>query len=398
MKLLSEAWVMNRLKQLRLSGFLGFLNAFLWLGLLAVVVSSCTVPQVSAEERLFLDLSVEAINHIVLPMEEFEGTQVGGLSAIAYDRDRNQYYALSDDRQRPRFYTLSLALKPSGIKAAMVEAVTDLQDQDGNSIAPLDAEGMVLTPSRSLIVSSEGSPQQKIPPKLQEFDLETGHLKTNFRIPERYLLASQDGEISDPQTQGIQENIGFEALTLSAPGGSYEPFRLFAATEGPLYQDLDVDPDIPFKNRWLHYLIDPNFVGTGQSTLLSEHLYSMDPAPLGALLNGLSEILSIDVGGHFLAIERAFGLQGLSIKLYQLATGVASDVSAIATLKGDTSGITPIRKRLVADLTPLEPDNLEAMTLGPKLSDGRQSLIMVSDNNFDDRQETQIWLFTLSGL
>lgn len=325
-----------------------------------------------------------------------KGLRWGGLSAIAYDRDRNQYYALSDDRQRPRFYTLSLDLTPSSIKSAVVEAVTDLNDQDGHSIAPLDAEGMVLTPSRSLIVSSEGSPQQKIPPKLQEFDLETGHLKTNFRIPDRYLLAS--GENSDDQTQGIQENIGFEALTLSAPGGSYEPFRLFAATEGPLYQDLDVDPDIPFKNRWLHYLIDPNFVGTGQSTLLSEHWYSMDPAPLGALLNGLSEILSIDVGGHFLGIERAFGLQGLSIKLYQLATGVASDVSAIATLKGDTSGITPIRKQLVADLTPLEPDNLEAMTLGPKLSNGRQSLIMVSDNNFDNRQETQIWLFTLSGL
>ena len=63
--------------------------------------------------------------------------------------------------------------------------------------------------------------------------------------------------------------ICFEALTISAPAGSYEPFRLFVATEGPLYQDLDIDPDIPFKNRWLHYLIDPN-----QYTLLSEHVYT----------------------------------------------------------------------------------------------------------------------------
>ena len=373
-----------------------FLRICLCLGLLGVTISGCTIPQVSAEDRLFLDLSVEPLDHVVLPMEEFAGTQVGGLSAIAYDRDLNHYYVLSDDRQRPRFYTLSLDLDATGIDRVTLKAVTELQDDAGNSMAPLDAEGMVLTPNRSLIVSSEGSPRQKISPALQEFDLETGRLKTSFPIPARYLLGTKDGETFDTQTQGIQENIGFEALTISAPGGPYEPFRLFAATEGPLYQDLDVDPEIPFKNRWLHYLIDPN--GTGQSTLLAEHWYSMDTAPLGAVLNGLSEILSIDVGGHFLAIERAFGLQGLSIKLYQVTTGVASDVSAIASLQGNTSGITPIRKQLLADLTALQPDNLEAMTLGPRLQDGSQSLLMVSDNNFDTRQETQIWLFKLTGV
>ena len=377
-----------------------FLRVWLCLGLLGLTVNSCTIPQVNAEDRLFLDLSVEPIDHVVLPMEEFASTQVGGLSAIAYDRDPNQYYVLSDDRQRPRFYTLALELSPTGIGDVTIKAVTDLLDNAGSSMAPLDAEGMVLTPKRSLIVSSEGSPQQKIPPALQEFDLETGRLTTSFPIPARYLLDTKngetDGETFDTQTQGVQENIGFEALTISAPGGSYEPFRLFAATEGPLYQDLDVDPEIPFKNRWLHYLVDPN--GTEQSTLLSEHWYSMDTAPLGAVINGLSEILSVDVGGHFLALERAFGLQGLSVKLYQVTTGVASDTSAISSLQGDISGITPIRKQLLADLTPLNPDNLEAMTLGPKLQDGSQSLLMVSDNNFDDRQETQIWLFKLTGL
>lgn len=376
---------------------------------LGLFLGSCTVSQVNAEQRLFLDLSVTAVDRVVLPMDEFEGTQVGGLSAIAYDRDsasadlsvRSQYYALSDDRRRPRFYTLSLDLSPTAINDVTVEAVTDFKDADGNSIAPLDAEGMALTPSRSLIVASEGSFQQQILPQLQEFDLETGRLKTSFRLPERYLFGpepdSDEDQTADQtagtQTQGVQENIGFEALTISAPGGSYEPYRLFVATEGPLYQDLDLDPEIPFKNRWLHYLIDPN-----QSTLLSEHWYAMDDAPLGAVVNGLSEILSIDGAGHFLALERAFGLQGLSVKLYQLASGVATDTSAIATLKGDISGITPIRKRLIADLTPLGPDNLEAMTLGPRLSDGSQSLILVSDNNFDNRQETQIWLFKLAGL
>ncbi|MBT9312773.1 esterase-like activity of phytase family protein [Leptothoe kymatousa] len=371
----------------------------LWATIIGLLIAGCAVPQVSAEERLFLDLSVEPVDHVVLPMESFDGTEVGGLSAIAYDRKRNQYYALSDDRQQPRVYTLALELSPTAINDAKLTSVTLLKDENGAAIAPLDAEGLALTPSNSLIISSEGSFRQQIPPKLQEFDLATGQLKNTLRLPDRYLFGTDsDGNAPKQQTQGIQENIGFEALTISAPGGSYEPFRLFAATEGPLYQDLDLDPEIPFKNRWLHYLIDPNSEGLGRSTLLSEHWYPMDDAPLGAVVNGLSEILAIDVGGHFLALERAFGLQGLSVKLYQLATGVATDTSAIATLQGDISGITPIRKQLVADLTPLAPDNLEAMALGPTLKDGSPSLILVSDNNFDSRQETQIWLFKLIGL
>ncbi|MEM6254770.1 MAG: esterase-like activity of phytase family protein [Cyanobacteria bacterium P01_D01_bin.156] len=362
------------------------------------LLSSCAIPQVSAEERLFLDLSVEPMDHVVLPMESFDGTEVGGLSAIAYDRNQNQYYALSDDRTQPRFYTLTLDLSPDAINDVTIKAVTLLKDENGDAIAPLDAEGLVLTPSNTLIISSEGSFKQQIPPKLQEFDLATGQLKNTLRLPDRYLFGeTTDSTAKADQTQGIQENIGFEALTISAPGGPYEPFRIFAATEGPLYQDLDLDPDIPFKNRWLHYLIDAA-AGTGQSTLISEHWYPMDEAPLGAVINGLSEILSIDVGGHFLALERAYGLQGLSVKLYQLATGVATDTSAIDTFQGDISTLTPIRKQLVADLTPLNPDNLEAMTLGPRFKDGSQSLLLVSDNNFDNRQETQIWLLKLAGL
>ena len=38
----------------------------------------------------------------------------------------------------------------------------------------------------------------------------------------------------------------------------------------------------------------------------------------------------------------------------------------------------------------LTPDNVEGRTLGPELSDGRQTLILVSDNNFNLSQVTQL--------
>jgi len=71
-----------------------------WLGGLVGVVcaisllTGCTFPQVSAEDRLFLDLSVDFLGEVILPAEDFEGTPVGGLSALTYDRSADRFYVL----------------------------------------------------------------------------------------------------------------------------------------------------------------------------------------------------------------------------------------------------------------------------------------------------------------
>ena len=54
-------------------------------------------------------------------------------------------------------------------------------------------------------------------------------------------------------------------------------------------------------------------------------------------------------------------------------------------------------KTLLLDLRTLgiPLDNVEGMTLGPRLPDGRQSLVLVSDNNFAAAQFTQFLLFAL---
>ncbi|WP_272897015.1 esterase-like activity of phytase family protein [Mycolicibacterium tusciae] len=41
-------------------------------------------------------------------------------------------------------------------------------------------------------------------------------------------------------------------------------------------------------------------------------------------------------------------------------------------------------------------DNVEGITLGPKLSDGRQVVVLVTDDNFSDDQMTQFYAFALS--
>jgi hypothetical protein len=388
-------------------------------GFIAIAfLSSCALPQVSAENRLFLEIALDFTGSAVLSKQSFEGEPVGGISAIAYDVPRDRLYALSDNRDRPRFYTLTATRLTSAAPAIAVESVTYLKDSQGNPYAPhqLDPEGLALTPTGTLLISSEGSPSGMIAPAIGEYDLATGQLKTVLPLPERYIpdsvlnaaeggglsVAEESGGLSvaEAQTQGIQENLGFEALTInvsSGAGGVYEPYRLFAATEGPLLQDLDFAPDIPYKNRFLHYLIDP-----AQTTIVSEHMYEMDLAPTAAVLHGLSEIALLDQAGHFLGIERAYGFEGFAIKLYQLASGGATDISAIASLQNTadngTRTIGPIRKQLVLDLATLPNplQNYEAMTFGPSASNRSQTLLIMSDDNFDTEQETSLLVFRLT--
>jgi len=376
------------------------LRQFLIVGLWIVGLTGCALPQVQAEDRLFLSLQAQVLDVYRLPSQDFQGTTLGGLSALTYDREQDQFYALSDDRGRfgpSRFYTLSMGFSLDGTNQPRFDTVTvdqvfPLQDAEGDPYpqGALDPEGLALSPRNTLLISSEGNRGKNSPPLVGEFDRDSGAMVRAFRLPERFL--PDDAAVP---TRGVRENLSLESLTINAaPGraGMTEPFRLFTAAESSLVQDYNEDPTQPLNTRFLHYLI-----GDNQSTLIAEHVYPLDLEPTGALLNGLSELLVIDPAGHFLALERAFGLQGFRVRLYQLATGGATDTSSILSLKGDLDGVSPIRKRLVLDLADqgIDVDNLEGMTLGPRLPDGSQSLILVSDNNFEAERDTQVVLLRL---
>jgi hypothetical protein len=377
------------------------LRRILLLGLVFLGLTSCGLPQVQAEDRLFLSLNAQVLDVYSLPgQQEFQGTTVGGLSALSYDREQDQFYVLSDDRGKygpPRVYTLSMgfaldqAQRPRFDTVNFDDVIT-LKDAEGNPYpqGTLDPEGLALSPRGTLLVSSEGDVSKNAPPFVGEFDQSTGAIVTSFRVPDRFLP-----DDTDAPTKGIRENLSLESLTINAPAGTagmIEPFRLFTAAESSLIQDYNEDPAQPLNTRFLHYLI-----GQNQSTLIAEHLYPLDLEPPGALINGLSELLVIDQGGHFLALERAFGLRGFRVRLYQLATGGATDTSTIPSLKGNLEGVSPIRKRLLLDFadTGIEIENLEGMTLGPRLPDGSQSLILVSDNNFESSRDSQLVLLRL---
>lgn len=361
-----------------------------------LLITFCASP-VLAQERVFLNISLDFLGEYQLPKRNLD-TPIGGLSAITYDKRRDRFYALSDDPSQfapARFYTLKLTLNPTdsakiGIQKIDIESVTFLTDKDGQTypqgtIAP---EGIALTPQKTVFISSG------IAPAVQEFDINSGQMLQSLFIPERYF---PDAANEKERTRGIQDNKAFESLTFNPIGtipASGEPIRLFTATESALVQDLDPSgSEKGIKSRFLHYLI-----GYGPPVLISEYFYPIEPTPSSTVSNGLVELLAVDQGGHFLSLERSKDQLGFNIKIFQMASGGATDTSQIASLKGSLNGIRPIKKKLLLDLNELgiPLNNLQGMTLGPRLPDGTQSLLLVSDNNFNDEQVTQFLLFRLT--
>jgi 3-phytase/alkaline phosphatase D len=308
----------------------------------------------------------------------FEGTVVGGLSSWAYDEARDVYYALSDDqggtftpRSTPaRFYTLRVDLSDGTLGAGdvtVVDVTTLLgangQPFDGRS---LDPEGLTLTRDDTLIITSEGI-APAIPPFVREFDL-SGQQIAVLPVPGAFT-PSADG------TRGVRFNLGFEAAAV-APNGQF----LFVGAENAIAQDGPAaSVTTGSRARLLRYNLQ-------SGRLDRQYVYETDPvvAPSsGFTVNGLVELLPVN-NQFMLAMERSFSAGvGNDIRIYRVAVPGATDVSGVDDLD-QLERVTPVQKTLLLNLKGLglTLDNIEGMTLGPRLPDGRQSLLLVSDNNF----------------
>jgi 3-phytase/alkaline phosphatase D len=333
------------------------------------------------------------------------GTAVplGGLSSVTYDAANNRYYAISDDRSsNARFYTFTTDVENIATSGVTFTNAVSLKDASGNLFAPnaLDPEGIALTRNNTVFISSEGevSSSRVINPFVNEFDLTTGRQIRALPVPTKFNPILQ----GSTQTSGVRNNLAFESLTISP-----DQKTLYTATENALFQD---GPFATTTNGSRSRILQYNLT-SGQPE--KEYLYITDavavaPNPTTAFsTNGLVDLLAIDNRGTMLAVERSFSLgvpgTGNTIKIYEVSLQGATDISTINSLstlsESQLAAIKPVQKRLLLNLDDLSlprgTDNIEGITFGPKLADGSQSIVLVSDNNFSPTQFTQI--LTLSG-
>jgi predicted extracellular nuclease len=322
---------------------------------------------------------------------EFEQTTIGGLSALTFDSKTGSFYSLPDDPSKydpTRIYGLSIDLGDGQLDPGdvVVDSVLLLRDKNGDIFPThaIDGEGLALSSGGGFFISSEGNVKRGIQPSLHELDASGNTIRT-LALPQRYE--------SDPrEAHGVRHNLAFEALTLT-PSGRW----LYTGIENALVQDgPEADLDRPSPSRILQF-----DARTGEP--VAEYLYSVGPVPEppaeadGFRVNGLVELLALD-DQHLLALERAFSAgAGNTVRLYRLDLTQATDISDL-NLSTNSSTIQPAAKTLLVDLADLgiEIDNIEGLTFGPTLSDGRETLLLISDNNFSAAQKTQILAFAWS--
>ena len=337
--------------------------------------------------------SIEFIGQATLPTGLiFQKTEIGGLSGITYDVRNNLYYAISDDRGQkatPRFYTFTIDLSKGKLtnNDVIPVGVTNLLNTSNQPFPPntTDTEGIAITNQDTIFVSSEGDVDKLINPFIKEFALASGKTISTLPIPDKFLPDSQ-------KQKGIRNNLAFESLTIT-PNQKF----LFTATENALIQDGPAAKSgVGTSSRILEY----NLL-TKQPE--REFLYQTEPVtplfnPTGKFASGLPDLLALNNQGNFLSIERSFTGLGFTVFLFEISLENATDIHNFDSIaKIDPDKIKPVEKKLLLDLRTLDVslDNIEGLTLGAKLPDGQPSLILISDNNFNGLQQTQILAFKL---
>jgi len=329
-----------------------------------------------------------------------DGALVGGLSGIDYDPISKKWAIVSDDKSEhapARFYWARIVLDQGAPQVSFEHAV--MFDQEDGSPYPStrrggevpDPESIRFDPSgKALWWTSEGSGKLKLSPFVRE-TAPNGTFMAALALPAMF-------DIQDGKTAGPRDNLTFESLSFTpAHDALWLGMETALGQDGPI-ATVEAGSVARFTK----------FDRAGK--MVAQYAYPVDPIqakPAGPHSdNGVSEVLALD-GDRLLVVERS-GVEGaggnwtMYIRLYEADAAGATDVSAIPALAGAT--YQPMQKRLILDLSkmpelgsPALPfiDNIEGISFGPKLRDGNRSLVLVSDNNFNDAQVTQFLAFEI---
>lgn len=333
----------------------------------------------------------------------FNNTTVGGLSGIDYDSKKGLYYFICDDRSAinpARFYTARINISNAGIDSIGFVSVNYLKQPDGSTFPnnkkdpqhTPDPEAMRHNPvNNKLIWSNEGermvNDKQAVlsNPSIHIID-STGHYSDSFQLPANlYMQVDKKG----PRQNSVLEGMSFADNYAS----------LYVNVEEPLYED---GPRADTTGNLAYIRIMKFDVRTKKNT--KQFAYSLDPVayrpdpPNAYMINGVPDILYVGPD-KLLVIERSFstGRLACAVKLYIADLSAATDIKKIPSLQSGIS-FTAARKTLLfnMDETGTYIDNIEGICFGPLLPNGKKSLLLVADNNFNPVQKSQVFLFEIN--
>lgn len=271
------------------------------------------------------------------------------LSGIAWDEAAKMLWAVQDDSRTLVSLVPDPSLKSWGFGPTIpidIEGVLDL-------------EGVVVTPSGFIVADEET-------PRIVELARD-GRVRMDIPVPARFKEA--------------RHNKNLESLTMS-PSQRY----LFTTSESTLEHDGPM-ADVRIG---AHLRIVRFEARRGQ---VSEHAYATDPAPHAGGDYGVADLCAIG-DEDLLVLERGFTKgSGNTVRLYRVSLDAGASCIGVSELQPDAPMLA---KTLFVDLGRLECpelppikqpqaspllDNFEGLAVGPRLPDGRRSLILVADDN-----------------
>lgn len=343
--------------------------------------------------------TLKYINTIEVPFnQEFKNTVVGGLSSIDYDVKNDLYYFICDDRavyNDARFYTAKIQLTADTLNHIAFQNVVSLKNEAGQKYAnwekypdsSIDPEEMRYNPkTKSVVWSSEGARVIAKDfaviqnPSLQFAKL-NGDFSSAFELPNNLNMQKEEkGPRSNGVLEGITFNKDYSVVYTNVEEPLYEDDTEATTTKGGLIRIFKFDAKSRKNTAQYAYLLDP---------------IAHEPNPkTGFAVNGISSIQFYD-DNHLLILERSYsvGKQACTIKVYLCDLSKATDIKNINSLQNQEFTVAPKKLILNMDDLGIFTDNIEGLTFGPKLANGKQSLLFVTDNNFSEKQKTQLLLF-----
>ncbi len=362
-----------------------------------VALSGCLAPEkTGAAGGSVVSLPVEVIAVTTVPADfQIDDVPFGGISGIDRNPETGDWFLISDDRSEygpARFYLADIPVDDAGIGQIRFRRMVPVQTPSGGLFPPrgtgtesADGESIRYDPrTGELWWSSEGDAAAGAGPSIRRMSQEGVWLGTQA-LPSML-------EVDSRARTGPRPNLSFEGMDWHSDGEDY-----WLAMEAPLAQDG------PLASSRDGALVRISLLSR-DGAIRRQRAYLTERVPQHAANrladNGISEILDLGDGRHLLVLERA-GVQreggGFSFtfrtQLYCTSMDGGEDTSGLATLAGHD--VRPAPKRLVLDLAGLAqvpPANFEGMAWGPRLKDGRATLLLVSDNNFDPAEHTTFLL------
>lgn len=376
-----------------------FMRKLLFLVVLPAFLLSCSNLKQTVENKP--TRSLKLISSIEIPFEEtFQNTKVGGLSGIDYDAKNDLYYLICDDRSMfndSRFYTAKIRLLENKVEGIDFQSVSTLKNETGQAYGnwnttpttSADPEDIRFNPkTNTLIWSSEGArviTADKVVlqnPSLNFMDLK-GDFLGNVTLPENLKMKKLE---KGPRNNGTLEGITFD----------FKYKNIYTNIEEPLFEDGD-QANTSKGGLIRFYQFDAKTkVNTAQYGYQLEPI-AREPNPKGAFgVNGVSAIQYYGKN-QLLVVERSYstGTQACTIKVFLCDLKKATNVKNHTSLQNQKLELASKKLILNMDDLGIFIDNIEGLTFGPKLTNGNPSIIFVSDNNFSDKQKTQILVFEL---